>query len=131
MSKQSKQPQDQQENDRGFAGFKQGYDNADQFYQSRRRQLTDNLLIDFFLSVGLPKDMVFHMLKHVLENFDGDFSSEACFNWVREYILKHPTTMKCSSQMILSLYPDCQSDKMREEDPRKNYIDKEKHKSLA
>jgi len=33
--------------------------------------------------------------------------------------------------MILSLYPDCQSEKMREEDPRKNYIDKEKHKSLA
>jgi len=33
--------------------------------------------------------------------------------------------------MILNLYPDCLSDKMPDSDPRKNYIDKEKHKSLA
>ena len=33
--------------------------------------------------------------------------------------------------MILTLYPDCTSDKMSSDDPRKNYLDKDKIRSLA
>ena len=38
--------------------------------------------------------MVIEILRHIVTNFAGDFSSEKSFDWVREYLLTHPTTMK-------------------------------------
>jgi len=38
--------------------------------------------------------MVIEILKHIVTKLDGDFSSEKSFEWVKNYLLKHPTTMK-------------------------------------
>ena len=98
---------------------------------SKKKKLNDCILIDFFLSVGLPKSMVIEIVKEVETKFKGDYSSEETFNWVNKFIRNHNIVIKSNNKMILSLYPDCLSDKMREDDPRKNYLDKEKMNKLA
>lgn len=93
--------------------------------------MKDSLLIDFFLTIGLPKCLVIDVLKAVENECDGDFTSAKTFTHVERMIKGHPSVMKTSSDMILSLYPDCKSSKMPDDDPRKNYLDKDKIRQLA
>ena len=66
---------DKQQDD-GYAGYKQGFDNADQFYNSQKNKLKESILIDFFLTVGLPKSIAIDILEHIEKNLNGDFTSE-------------------------------------------------------
>lgn len=75
--------------------------------------------------------MMTDILKQIQTKFDGNFASKATFDWVYKYVRDHEIVQKTNSKMILSLYPDCLSEKMREDDPRKNYLDKEKMNKLA
>ena len=60
------------DNGQGYAGFKKGFDNEEQYYASKKKKLNDNILIDFFLSVGLPSSMIIDLLKFVDQKFDGE-----------------------------------------------------------
>jgi hypothetical protein len=46
------------------------------------------LLIDFFLTVGLPKHTANRIREDVEKSFNGDYSSEQVFKRVQEIILK-------------------------------------------
>jgi hypothetical protein len=89
-------------------------------YEALRDRLQDNILVDFFLSIGLPDHFICNCFKHIESNFDGELNTKEVFNWIRKEIDCNITLDKT---MIQNLYPDCLNKTMDKKDPRFNYLD--------
>jgi hypothetical protein len=48
----------------------------------KENELNSNILIDFFLTVGLPKNIVSKLLKDIVNKFKGNFKDEETFKHV-------------------------------------------------
>lgn len=92
----------------------------------KEKELHSNILIDFFLTVGLPKDITSHLINGIKEEFKGNFKSVEAYKYVCDELGKFDVITKLKEDMILNLYPDCLSKKMSDDDPRKGFLDKNK-----
>jgi hypothetical protein len=54
--------------------------------QFLKREMAKDILIDFFLVVGLPKTLLLEMLDHVDANLDKDYFSERTFRYIQDKI---------------------------------------------
>jgi hypothetical protein len=48
----------------------------------KENELNSNILIDFFLTVGLPNNIVYKLLKDIVNKFHGNFNDEETFKHV-------------------------------------------------
>lgn len=53
--------------------------------EDQKEEMLDDILIDFFVSVGLPKSMICKIVKRLLET-SNDFTSEETFGWLQDYL---------------------------------------------
>ena len=86
-----------------------------------KNDLKDNILVDFFLTVGLPSKFVVTALQHIEENYGGDVNSVQTFNYLSNEIQLNMQSFYQSKDMIINLYPDCE--KTKNDDPRFKYLD--------
>ena len=96
----------------------------------KENELNSNILIDFFLTVGLPNNIVSKLLKDIVNKFHGNFNDEETFKHVQNQLQKEEVVAKLHKDMIINLYPDCLSNKMSDSDPRKGFLDKTKIKEF-
>jgi|TARA_B110001450_G_scaffold44296_1_gene40849 hypothetical protein len=101
-------------------------DNIDETMVMKENELNSNILIDFFLTVGLPKNIVSKLLNDIVNKFKGNFKDEETFKFVQDELMKQEVVAKLDKEMIINLYPDCLSKKMSDSDPRKGFLDKNK-----
>ena len=47
--------------------------------KNKYKKLEEEILIDFFLTVGIPHKLVYKILEHIKEHFEDDVSSEEAF----------------------------------------------------
>jgi len=84
--------------------------------------LQDNILIDFFLTIGLP-DYFIHSVFDTIEKEFGGCMDRDVFQWMKKKIDEE---IKLDKHMIQNLYPDCLKKTMNKDDPRYNYLDEPK-----
>ena len=93
------------------------------------KDLEDKILIDFFITIGLPTDICIELCKkiesYLEKNPQLDFSCEEVFEKVVfPHFQQSKVIQSQTKEMILNLYPDCINEgKMKDSDPRKNFID--------
>ena len=83
-------------------------------------KLQDNILIDFFLSIGLPDHFICSCFKQIEKDFEGDINSKDVYHFMKKEI---ECKIKLDKTMIQNLYPDCLNKTMDKKDPRFNYLD--------
>lgn len=99
---------------------------VDETMVMKENELNSNILIDFFLTVGLPTNIVSKLLNDIVMKFKGNFKDEETFKYVQNELQKQEVVAKLDKDMIINLYPDCLSNKMSDSDPRKGFLDKNK-----
>ena len=101
----------------------EGEKQVDEYTKIRQTELEDSILIDFFLTVGIPESLAITMVKEVEEKHKGNYSTREAFDDVCEIMRKEDPINTRAKDCILNLYPDCQSEKMNRNDPRLNQLD--------
>ena len=96
--------------------------------QQARKALEENLLIDFFLTVGLSKDLVVEIIQKFEKDFESDFTSQEGFEWMLDMLERSPVIKNMTRETLLTIYPDC--NKCSDNDPRFNYLDEHKINEL-
>ena len=57
-------------------------DVVDETMVMKENELNSNILIDFFLTVGLPNNILTKLLKDIVNKFKGNFKDEETFKHV-------------------------------------------------
>jgi len=58
----------------------------DEFYKDMKNNLQDNILIDFFLTIGLPDHFICSCFKTIDKKFNGDLNTPEVKNWLKKEI---------------------------------------------
>ena len=90
--------------------------------------LESNILIDFFLTVGMPESDACEMIKMINSKYDkykesNRYKQDSVFQDVEKFITNAAFINKKPLQCLLNLYPDSSSNVLEDNDPRKNYLD--------
>jgi hypothetical protein len=104
----------------------------------KNNEQLDDILIDFFLTIGLPKDLQCDIIRKIYTERKGDFSSEKTYLWLERYLEENfslwrrekanKDTKELVNKSVLSFYPD--SMKIGSNDSRHNSFNFEKKCSL-
>lgn len=62
-------------------------DNYKKKMMRRKQDLKDQIIIDFFFTVGLPEAMAIQMIEDIEKQFDGNFRGEEAFKHVKKIIM--------------------------------------------
>lgn len=105
---------------------------ADKHYKNMRKDLrSDHVLLQLFCVIGLPSEVAVDLVKSVEREFDGDYDREGVFKFVCDRLAKNDAVRRCSKDLILTMFPDCNDPKMPVKDPRKKFLEKDQINEVA